>query len=312
MSTNNRQTAWLAAWEAFVKTVETGSMAAAARRLDCSRAQVSKQLAELEQAFGVRLLERTTRKLNLTPGGEVFYQHALRVLEELKHTELALQNMVETPRGILRISASVSFGRLHVAPLLPRVAADYPQLQCELVLNDRVTDLLEENFDLALRMTDTPPENLVAKKLALLKRVVCASPAYLAALGEPQVAQDLVHHHCFAYLHGRSESDWRLAGPGGEVLTIPVRGKFQINNVDSILEAVLQGHGIAILPTYLCASQLARGDLRSILPDYEPMPSFGQHVYACYPPSRVQLPKLRVFLQALEAHFSPLPPWERG
>lgn len=303
--------AWLESWEAFVKTVETGSMAAAARRLDCSRAQVSKQLAELEKAFGLRMLERTTRRINLTPGGELFYQHALRVLEEIQEAEAALQNMVETPSGLLRISASVSFGRLHVAPLLPAVTREYPQLQCELILTDRVIDLGEEKFDLALRLTDMPPENVVARKLTAIERVVCASPAYLAAMGEPATPQDLVHHHCFAYARGHIQSDWRLAGPAGEV-SVPIRARFQINDIDSILQAVLAGHGIAILPTYLCGAELARGNLKPILPGYAAVSTFGRHVYACYPPSRVQLPKLRVFLQALERHFNPVPPWERA
>ena len=302
---------WLNAWDAFVKTVEAGSMAAAARRLECSRAQVSKQLAELEQKLGVRLLERTTRKLSLTPGGEVFYGHALRVLEEIRDAERSLQTMAESPRGVLRISASVSFGRLHVAPLLPRIADAYPQLQCELVLNDRLTDLLEEKFDLALRLTDAPPENVVARKLAVVRRVICASPAYLAARGTPQIPEELQHHHCFAYSHARTESEWRLAGPAGEV-SIPVRGKFQVSHVDSIQEAVLQGHGLAILPTYLCGPRLASGELVPVLGEFEPLTSFGRHVYACYPASRVALPKLTVVLNALEDYFGAVPPWERG
>lgn len=301
---------WLNTWDAFVKTVESGSMAAAARRLECSRALVSKQLAELEQSLGVRLLERTTRKLNLTPGGEVFYVHALRVLEEIRDAEQALQNTVERPRGVLRISASVSFGRLHVAPLLPRIAQAYPQLQCELVLNDRITDLLEEKFDLALRLTDAPPENMVARKLAPVRRAICASPGYLASHGLPTSPEDLLHHQCFAYSHARTESEWRLAGSAGET-SIPVRAPFQINNVDSIQEAVLQGHGLAILPTYLCGSHLASGSLVAVLGDFELRTSFGQHVYACYPASRVQLPKLKVVLQVLEEYFGAVPPWER-
>jgi DNA-binding transcriptional LysR family regulator len=185
---------WLAAWEAFVKTVDLGSMAAAARRLDCSRAQISKQLAELEQTFGVRLIERTTRRQNLTPAGEVFYQHALRVLEELRDAELAVQNLVEIPRGILRITAPMSFGRLQIAPLLPQFAAEHPLVHCELDLDDRRIDLIEENVDIALRLTDAPPENVVARKLTLVRRVICASPDYLARHGTPQVPQDLAHH----------------------------------------------------------------------------------------------------------------------
>lgn len=303
---------WLAAWDAFVKTVELGSMAAAARRLDCTRAQVSKQMAELEHAFGVRLIERTTRKLSLTPAGDVFYQHALRVLDELKGAEHAVQNVLEMPAGVMRISAPVSFGRLHVVPLLPRFADDYPQVQCELVLSDRVTDLIEEKFDIALRLTDAPPANVVARKLAAVTRVICASPAYLARRGEPRIPEDLLHHDCFAYLRGRSESEWNLRSPSGSVATIPVRGKFQVNNVDSIFDAVLQGHGLAILPTYLCGAAIARGELVSVLREHEPISTFGRHIYACYPASRVQLPKLRVFLHALETCFGPVPPWERS
>ena len=302
--------AWLNTWDAFVKTVESGSMAAAARRLDCSRAQVSKQLAELEQSLGVRLLERTTRRLNLTPGGEVFYAHALRVLENIREAELALQNMAESPRGVLRISASVSFGRLHVAPLLPRIADAYPQLHIELVLNDRSTDLIDEKFDLGLRLTDAPPENVVARKLAVVRRVICASPAYLAARGTPACPADLLHHHCFAYSHARTQSEWRMANAAGEI-SVPVAGKFQINNVDSIQEAVLQGHGLAILPTYLCGPHLASGALVPVLAEFEPVTSFGRHVYACYPASRVQLPRLTVVLNALGDYFGTVPPWER-
>ncbi|BAL23831.1 LysR family transcriptional regulator [Azoarcus sp. KH32C] len=303
---------WLGAWEAFVKTVDLGSMAAAARRLDCSRAQVSKQLAELEQSFGARLIERTTRRQNLTPAGEVFYEHALRVLEELRDAELAVQNLVEIPRGILRIAAPVSFGRLQIAPLLPQFAAEHPLVQCELDLEDRRVDLIEENVDIALRLTDAPPENVVARKLTLVRRVICASPDYLARHGVPQVPQDLAHHECFAFTRMRGPSDWTLATPGGSLVTVPIRAKFQVNNLDSINAAVLQGHGLAILPTYLCGPDVARGTLVEVLKEYLPITTYGQHLYACYPASRVRLPKVRVFLQMLEDHFSPVPPWERS
>ena len=302
---------WLVDWQAFIKTVESGSMAAAARHLDCSRAQVSKKLAELERSLGVRLLERSTRSLKLTPGGEVFYQHALRVLGEIKEAELALETMISVPRGVLRISAPVTFGRLHIAPLLNQIASDYPEMHCELVLNDRVVRVAEEGFDLAIRLTDTPPENLVAKPLATIKRVICASPAYLEWMGTPRHPTDLSKHVCFAYSHASTASEWQLVGARGTEV-VPVRGKYQINHVEAILSEVLQDGGIAILPDYLCSQELVRGKLLPLLEDYEPVTSFGRHVYACYPPSRVQLPKFRVFMAALEQHFLPLPPWARG
>lgn len=157
---------WLSSWDSFVKVVEAGSMAAAARRLDCTRAQISKQIAELERAFGVRLFERSTRKLSLTPSGEVFHQHARRALEAIQSTEVAVKNMGDAPRGVLRISASITFGRMYIAPLLPKIVEKYPDLSCELVLTDELVDLVEDNIDLALRLTKTPPEDTVAKKLA--------------------------------------------------------------------------------------------------------------------------------------------------
>lgn len=302
--------AWLGSWESFVKVVETGSMAAAARRLDCTRAQVSKQIGDLERAFGVRLFERSSRKLGLTPSGEVFYQHALGALAAVQSTEVAVKNMGETPRGVLRISATVTFGRLYIAPLIPKIVALYPELSCELVLTDRFVDLVEDNIDLALRMTPTPPEEAVARKLVVMNRLICGSPAYFAAHGEPRHPRDLAAHQCFNYLQGDAPPVWSLMDRQGDEIRVPVASRFQFDNVDCILEAVLAGHGLAILPTYLCNPELARGRLRSILHDYDPVSVFGRHLYACYTPSRVRAPKVRVFLDQLEKIFTPAPPWE--
>jgi len=169
--------AWLRSWESFVKAVEAGSMSAAARRLDCTRAHISKQIGELEHAFGVRLLERSTRKLRLTPSGEVFYQHALRALEAVETTAVAMRNLGDAPRGILRISATVTFGRMYIAPLIPKLVARYPELCCELILTDQLVNLVDDNIDLALRMTKTPPEDAIARPLVTLKRVICAARA---------------------------------------------------------------------------------------------------------------------------------------
>lgn len=300
----------LVAWQAFVKTVEQGSMTAAARRLDCSRAQVSKLLAELEHGLGARLFERTTRRLSLTPAGEAFYPHALRVLADLQAAGQAVQELRTEPRGILRVTAPVTLGRLYIAPLLPQLVARYPELRCELVLNDRVVDLFEQGFDLALRLTDAPPPDLVARPLAETRRVICASPGYLARRGEPAAPEELADHDCFAYARARSDSRWRLRGPQG-ISEIAVRGPYQINHVEAIRDAVLAGDGIAILPTYLVADELRSGRLYAVLTDQQALTSFGSQLFACYPGSRVPLPRLQVFLAALQAQFSPQPPWER-
>lgn len=304
--------AWLASWDCFVKVVESGSMAAAARRLDCTRAQVSKQVAELERTFGVRLFERSTRKLGLTPSGEVFHQHALRALEAIHGTEVAVRNLGDAPRGVLRISASITFGRMYIAPLLPQVVAKYPDLGCELVLTDALVDLVDDNIDLALRLTRAPPQDAVARKVVPMKRLICGTPAYFAAHGEPKTPHDLAHHPCFSYMLPEDGRTWRLVDRAGEEISIPVASKFDFNNVDCILDAVLAGHGLAILPTYLCGPELARGRLQAILGDWEPVSSFGRYLYACYTPNRVRVPKVRVFLAELERTFNPVPPWEQA
>ena len=304
--------AWLGSWDSFVKVVESGSMAAAARRLNCTRAQVSKQIGELERAFGVRLFERSTRKLNLTPSGEIFHQHALRALEAIHSTEVAVRNLGDAPRGVLRVSASITFGRMYIAPLLPQVVAKYPELSCELVLTDDLVDLVEDNIDLALRLTMAPPEDAVARKLVHMQRVICGTPAYFAAHGEPRTPHELAHHTCFSLMLPDDSRVWRLIDRAGEEFRIPASSKFNFNNVDCILDAVLAGHGLAILPTYLCGPELARGTLKTVFDDLEPVSSIGRYLYACYTPNRVRVPKVRVFLAELEETFNPVPPWNKG
>ena len=301
---------WLSSWESFVRVVETGSMAAAARRLDCTRAQVSKQIAELERSFGVRLFERSTRKLALTPSGEVFHQHALRALDAVASTEIAVRNLGDTPSGLLRISASITFGRLYIAPLLPRITDQYPELDCELILTDQLVDLVDDNIDLALRHTKAPPDEAVAKRLVTLSRVLCATPAYLAAHGCPEHPSELAWHPCFGYLQAETSRTLDLLGQQGDQVSVPIASRFRFNNLDCVLDAVLAGHGLAILPTYLAGPEIQRGRLQTVLDDYEPLTGFGRQLYACYTPSRVRLPKVRVFLDELEHLFNPQPPWE--
>ncbi len=301
---------WLPSWHSFLKVVESGSMAAAARRLDCTRAQVSKQIGDLEKSLGQRLFERSTRKLSLTPAGEVFHQHAQRALEAVESAEFAVRHLGDTPRGTLRISATLTFGRLYIAPLLPRLVEKYPGLECELVLTDQLVDLVADRIDLAFRLTQAPPEDVVARPLIALERCICASPAYLAAHGTPQSLQDLPLHHCFSYLL-TDDGQWRLADREGNETMVPVRSPIQHNNLDCLQEAILAGQGIGILPDFLCAPAIADGRLVRVLPDYEPLVRFGRHLYACYTPSRVRLPKVKVFLAELEATLKPVPPWHQ-
>lgn len=299
----------LSRWESFVRVVEEGSMAAAARRLDCTRARISKQMAELERGFGVKLLERSTRRLALTPAGEAFYPHAKAALESVASAELVVRNQGEVPRGVLRVSATRSFGRHYIAPLLPRLAEQHPELVCELVLTDRVVDLVDDRVDLALRATREPPLDVIARPLATLDRVFCAAPAYLARCGWPQSPQDLAKHQCFSYLLA-DDGMWRMRSGEAET-AVPIRSRFRFNDMDAMFQAALDGHGVAILPTYLCAGALASGALQRVLEDFEPVVPFGTHLYACYTPGRARTPKVRAFLAELESLLQPEPPWRR-
>lgn len=303
--------AWLPSWHSFLKVVESGSMAAAARQLDCTRAQVSKQIGDLERSLGQRLFERATRRLSLTPAGEVFLQHARRALEAVDSAELALRHLGETPQGVLRISATLAFGRRYITPLLPSMVEKYPGLECELVLTDQLVDLVADRIDLALRLTKAPPEDAVARPLLQLERHLCAAPAYLAAHGTPQTPQDLPLHRCFSYLF-TDDGHWRLTDREGAEIRVPIHSPLRYNNLECLEDAILAGQGIGILPDFLCAPALADGRLIRVLPDHEPQVRFGRHLYACYTPSRIRLPKVKVFLAELEAALTPVPPWRQG
>ena len=302
--------AWLPAWLAFVKAVDTGSMAAAARLLGCTRAQVSRQIADLEAAFGARLLERSTRRLRLTPAGEIFQHHALAALEAVTATQIAVRNQGETPLGVLRVSATIAFGRVYVAPLLHKVVAEHPGLTGELILSDQLVDLEAQDIDLALRMTRVPPQDAVVRRLTTVQRVVCASPGYLAAHGTPVHPSELTQHQTLSYLM-TDDHRWHLADPTGEGFVHTATSRLRFNSVECLVDAALAGLGIAIVPMYLANPLVRAGRLVAVLPEFVSHTQFGSHLYACYTPSRVRIAKVRVMLQALTELLEPVPPWMR-
>ena len=302
--------AWLPAWLAFVKAVDTGSMAAAARLLGCTRAQVSRQIADVEAAFGARLLERSTRRLRLTPAGEIFQHHALAALEAVTATQIAVRNQGETPLGVLRVSATIAFGRVYVAPLLHKVVAQHPGLTGELILSDQLVDLEAQDIDLALRMTRVPPQDAVVRRLTTVQRVVCASPGYLAAHGTPVHPSELTQHQTLSYLM-TDDHRWHLADPTGEEFVHTATSRLRFNSVECLVDAALAGLGIAIVPMYLANPLVRAGRLVAVLPEFVSHTQFGSHLYACYTPSRVRIAKVRVMLQALTELLEPMPPWAR-
>jgi DNA-binding transcriptional LysR family regulator len=291
----------------FARVVEDKSFSAAARSLNLSKSLVSKQVTQLEKSLGVRLLNRTTRALSVTDAGAVLYEHCSRIVEELEEARLAVGRLQAEPRGLLRISAPVAFGRLHVATALPQFLAAYPDLKIDMVTTDRFVDLAEEGYDLVIRIVDQPAPNLVARKLAPVTRRMVATPEYFARYGVPETPADLEKHNCLTYTYFNPQDPWRLRGPDGDI-SVRASGNLRLNDDDALAEAVLKGLGLALLPTFIIGEALQAGRLRSVLAEYIPL---ERHIYAVYLANRHVSAKVRAFIDYLLERFGPEPYWDR-
>lgn len=283
----------------FACVVEARTFAGAARRLSMSKSKVSKHVARLEKAMGVQLIVRTTRSVGVTEVGQAFYECCTDVLAAAERAELCVTHMQSAPRGILKLAAPVSFGTVFVAPALPQLLADCPELSVEMTLTNRVVNVVEEGFDVALVTDHDLPPGLAARPIAPLRRGLFAAPAYVAMRGTPVVPADLRHHNCLPLMNSPTERRWSFRGPDGTV-TVPVRGNLLVNNVEAIRVAALAGGGIAVLPRYVVESDIARGELVALLDDHEPL---GTHVNAVFPPARHVSPKIRAFVDFIVARF---------
>lgn len=291
----------------FVKVVELKSFSAAARASGSTKSTVSKQVRRLEQALGAKLLNRTTRHLGLTEAGQLAYQHGVRIVEETGALRSSVEALQATPRGHLRVTTSVAFGNLHLTRLIARFLALYPDIGVTLTLSDRSVDVVEEGFDIAIRLTSTPIDSVVARRLASFAYVVCATPAYLR--GHPKIAApaDLAAHNCVINGAAR-EANWRFARAGA-VTDVPVTGRLAVNGSESCRAAVLEGAGVGLLATFAIGDDLQAGRLKALLPQYTPEGTFGDSIYAIFTPSRFVAPKMRVFVDFLVAAFADgLPP----
>ena len=291
----------------FARVVEDKSFSAAARRLNLSKSLVSKQVTQLEKSVGARLLNRTTRALSLTDAGATFYEYCARIVEELEEAKLAVSRLHSEPRGLLRISVPVAFGRLHVATALPEFLAAYPELKIDIVTTDRFVDLAEEGYDVVVRIVDQPAPNLVARKLAPVHRKLVATPDYFAQHGVPQTPEDLEKHNCLTYTYFNPQDPWRLRGPEGDI-SVRASGNLRINDDDALAEAVLRGLGLALLPTFIIGKELQAGRLQSVLSQYIPV---ERHIYAVYLANRHVSAKVRAFIDYLLKQFGPEPYWDR-
>jgi DNA-binding transcriptional LysR family regulator len=292
---------------AFARVVESGSFAEAARRLGSSRSAVSKAVAKLEIALGARLLNRTTRHLSLTEIGAAVAEHGSRILEEAAEAESLVASLTSEPRGVLRVSASVAFGTLHVAPALAAFLPHHPQLKVDLTITDRWVDLAEEGFDLAINVMSAPPQHLVARKLAPVQRRLCATPAYFHQHGIPQTPADLVNHNCLDYTRSGEQGRWQFIGPAGNS-SVPVSGTLHVDDDEALSQAVLGGLGLGLLPTFIIGKDLQAGRLQAVLSEYIPV---ERQVYAMYLPTRHLPNKVRVFIDFLVDHIGNEPYWDR-
>lgn len=288
----------------FVRVVQAGSFAGAARRLGMSPSQLSKQIARLEQQLGTRLLNRTTRSLSLTEAGSIFHGHGMRIVEELDSSREAVQRLQSEPAGCLRISALPSLCHYVLTPLLPQWLARYPSLDIELVASERVIDLAEEGFDLALRITPEPPPGVVARRLAAIRYQLCASPGYLANKGRPDSVADLASHDLIGY--GRNLPVlWQFADGS---TARHWRYRFSANSVHALQELALRDGGIALLPTYAAHENMRNGRLVEVLPGSLALNTHA--LYAIYLPNRYGSPKIRSVIEQLAATIGTPPAWD--
>lgn len=290
----------------FAKVVEAKGFSEASRRMELSKSSISKAVTQLERSLGVRLLHRTTRAMSVTEAGAAFYGHCARIVEEHDQAMLAVGRFHSEPRGLLRVSAPVAFGTLHIAPALPQFLARYPEVRIDMVINDRLVDLADEGFDVAVRITREPSPNLVARHLATVNRKIVATPGYFQRMGVPAKPIELERHNCLTYTHFNPQETWRLRGPEGDI-AVPISGNLRLNDDEALSAAVLGGLGVALLPNFLIGRDVHEGRLQAVLAEYVPS---ERHIFAVYLPNRHLPAKVRAFIDFLLERFSPNPDWD--
>ena len=290
--------------EIFAAVVEAGSMTAAAQRLGLAVPVISKRMQRLEAKLGARLLERSTRRIVLTEAGQGFHHRVGRILEAFEEAISFASDVSTSMSGTLRVLAPSSFGRMHVAPHMPRFLEAHPALQLDLELSDQEVDIAARGFHLALRVGELADSPLIAKKLAPVRHVLCAAPGYLVKFREPQTLEDLVGHELLS-----AEPEWLLTGCEGPV-RIPVRSRLRTTSCEAIREAVINGAGIALRPTWNISAELAEGRLQVVLPAYQREGRAG--IFALYPSKELMPRKARGFLDFIAGIYGPRPYWERN
>lgn len=289
----------LAAMEAFLKVIDTGSFSAAARQLRVGQPAISKTIAGLEDRLGTRLLLRSTRGLTPTEAGQNFYEHARRAIEEADEAELAARGAGAGLSGRLRISAAVTFARLHVVPQLESFLAQHPALEIEIILNDGNVDLVEEGIDIALRMGTLMDSTVAARKIGQNPRVVLGTPAYFAKAGEPISPADLAAHQAVIYTQRGGGDAW-LFRRGDAEIPVTLKGRVRTSAAEAVREAVFAGLGLAVATDWMFAPELKAGRVRRVLEDWA-LPSI--ELWAVFPTGRRASAKARAFAAFVETRL---------
>ena len=294
--------------ETFVRVVEAGSISAAAERLGVAKSAVSRRLKELETHLGVELFHRTTRRMNLTDTGRGFYQHCLRLLDDVLEAELAASQAHATLAGRLKVAMPSSFGLMHMSSAINDFLLANPAIEFDLDFNDREVDLIQEGFDLAIRIGHLPDSSLIARRLAPIRLILCASPAYLDEQGTPRKPQELAAHDCLVYSLSPDPEHWQLPDGNGNVHRIKIHPRLRASTGEFLKDAAVAGQGIILLPSFIAYREIEQGSLQPILCDYQPA---QLDAYVIYPPTRHLSQRVRAFVDFLADRFAGLPYWDR-
>jgi len=289
---------------AFIKVVEASGFAAAAREMGLSRSVVNRSVIQLEKELKTELFHRSTRRVVPTETGFAFYDRCVQILNEFDEAISAVTELQENPRGRLRINAPMSFGTLHLSGIVAEYMATYPNVHVELILSDRFIDPIEEGFDLTVRIGEPDTStSLIAKDIAPIERVICASPAYIDKYGQPTHPKELKSHRCLHYGNQKSGIHWRLHGPDG-AHSVSTNCAMLSNNGEVLKAAAVRGQGIVLLPIFILGDAIQRGQLRVLLAGFDP-PDIS--LYVLYPRHRYLSAKIRLFVELLTERFTDLP-----
>ncbi|MCF8200081.1 MAG: LysR family transcriptional regulator [Sulfuritalea sp.] len=289
----------------FAAVVEAGSFAGAAEKLDLSRGMTTRYVAQLEAHLGVRLLNRTTRKLSLTDAGGDYHRHVTQILAMVEEAESSAAQKSLVPRGVLRISTSVGLAMPHLGRMVNEYLQAHPEVAVEMTLNERVVDMVEEGFDLSIRIAAQIDPGLIARRLAGVRTIACAAPAYLKKYGTPDSPAQLAGHNCMTYAHANWQHEWRFRQNGIEQ-RVRISGNLRVNNGNILVNAAIDGLGVIVEPDFLVNEALRRKQLVPILADWE---TDSLSMFAVYPNRKYLPPKVRSFVDLLVERFGPGSHW---